>query len=257
MNHSSIDDHVLAAAVATSAGQLLNTVRASPLLHGKHLGLAGDAVANEFMIRLLQAQRGDDGVLSEETAPDPARLEKPRVWIIDPLDGTREYGEAGLGRADWAVHVALTENGRPTACAVALPATGLVFSTASPPAISAAPPGKLKIVVSRSRAPDIAQKVAMALDAELLPMGSAGAKAMAVLTGAAHAYLHAGGQYEWDSCAPVGVALAAGLHASRIDGSPCLYNQADPWMPDLLICRPALAVEMLDAIAHANRASAP
>lgn len=253
------NDHDLAAAIAHAAGGLLNMVRASPLLHGKQRGHAGDTVANAFITQLLQAQRGGDGFLSEETAPDPARLDKPRVWIIDPLDGTREYGELELGREDWAVHIALTEHGHPTACAVGLPAAGLVFSTASPPAIPAAPPGKLKIVVSRSRAPAIAQEVADALDAELLPMGSAGAKAMAVLTGAAHAYLHAGGQYEWDSCAPVGVALAAGLHASRIDGSPCRYNQPDPWMPDLLICRPELADLILDATAKAkaNQTTAP
>jgi 3'(2'), 5'-bisphosphate nucleotidase len=246
------NDHDLAAAVARSAGELLNMVRASPLLGGKGLGSAGDAIANELITKQLQAQRSDDGFLSEETAPDPARLDKARVWIIDPLDGTREYGEVDQGREDWAVHVALTENGVPTACAVGLPAAGIVFSTAQPHVLPVAPAGKMKILVSRTRAPDIAQKVAEELDAELVPMGSAGAKAMAVLSGLAHAYLHAGGQYEWDSCAPVGVALAAGLHASRIDGSPCLYNQVNTWMPDLLVCRPELAPVILGAIANAN-----
>lgn len=246
------NDHDLADAIARSAGELLNMVRTSPLLHGQQLGHAGDAIANELITRLLKTQRHDDGFLSEETAPDPARLAKARVWIIDPLDGSREYGEVDQGRADWAVHVALTEQGIPTACAVGLPATGMVMSTACPPRLPAAPAGKLKIVVSRTRAPDIARKVAEKLDAELVPMGSAGAKAMAVLSGWAHAYLHAGGQHEWDSCAPVGVALAAGLHASRIDGSPCLYNQENTWMPDLLVCRPELATTFLGAIASAS-----
>jgi 3'(2'), 5'-bisphosphate nucleotidase len=243
------NDHDLAAAIARSAGDLLNMVRASPLLHGKQLGRAGDAIANELITQLLKTQRSDDGFLSEESAPDPARLQKSRVWIIDPLDGPREYGEVDQARQDWAVHVALTEQGIPTACAVGLPAIGRVMSTAQPHQLPAAPTGKLKILVSRTRAPEIAQKVAEKLDAELVPMGSAGAKAMAVLSGQAHAYLHAGGQYEWDSCAPVGVALAAGLHASRIDGRPCLYNQQNTWMPDLLVCRPELASVILGAIA--------
>lgn len=247
------NDHVLAAAIAQSASELLNMVRSSQLLGGKSMGNAGDAVSNELITKLLQAQRCDDGFLSEETAPDPERLKKKRVWIVDPLDGTREYGEVEQGREDWAVHVALTEGGQPTACAVGLPAVGLVYSTGNPPALPAAPDGKLKILVSRTRAPEIAQKVAADLDAELVPMGSAGAKAMAVLSGQAHAYLHAGGQYEWDSCAPVGVALAAGLHASRIDGSACLYNQENTWMPDLLICRPELAEVLLSAIAKAMK----
>ena len=252
---TTLNDHDLAAAVARSASDLLNMVRALPLLSGKTLGNAGDAMANELITRLLEAQRSEDGFLSEETAPDPARLEKARVWIIDPLDGTREYGELDQARQDWAVHVALTEHGIPSACAVGLPATGLVYSTAQPPVLPAAPAGNLKILVSRTRAPDIARKVAAALDAELVPMGSAGAKAMAILSGQAHVYLHAGGQYEWDSCAPVGVAVAAGLHASRIDGSPCLYNQANPWMPDLLICRPELATVILGAIAAAMKSA--
>jgi 3'(2'), 5'-bisphosphate nucleotidase len=245
-----LDDHALAADVARCAGDVLNALRRSPLLEGKALALAGDAVANQVILRLLHTHRPDDGVLSEESAPDPARLTKERVWVIDPLDGSREYGEVNLARTDWAVHVALAIRGVPTTCAVALPAAGIVHSTAPPPALPVAPSGKLKIVASRTRAPDIAIQVAKALDAELLPMGSAGAKAMAVLNGQAHAYLHAGGQHEWDSCAPVGVALAAGLHASRIDGSACIYNQEKTWMPDLLVCRPELAPMFLAAIAE-------
>jgi len=249
-----MNDHQLATEIATTAGRLLNAMRSSPVLTGKPLGAAGDATANELITKMLAQARPADGFLSEETAPDPRRLAMGRVWIIDPLDGTREFGEFAEGRSDWAVHVALTEGGRPSACAVALPALALTLGTDVSPALPPAPAGKMKILVSRTRAPEIAQDVASALDAELIPMGSAGAKAMAVLRGEAHAYLHAGGQYEWDSCAPVGVALAAGLHASRIDGSPCVYNRADTSMPDLLICRPELAGPLLAAIAAVNPA---
>lgn len=243
-----LNDHELAADIAATAGRLLMAMRGSPVLAGKPLGAAGDATANLLITQMLAQARPADGFLSEETAPDPARLAMARVWIIDPLDGTREYGEAADGRDDWAVHVALTEDGKPTACAVALPTLGLTLSTARPPALPPTPAGRIKILVSRTRAPEIAQRVAAVLDAELVPMGSAGAKAMAVVNGQAHAYLHAGGQYEWDSCAPVGVALAVGLHASRIDGSPCVYNRADSYMPDLLVCRPELADRLLAAI---------
>ncbi|RKT20828.1 3'(2'),5'-bisphosphate nucleotidase [Paraburkholderia sp. RAU2J] len=243
------DDHQLAADVATAAGSVLNAIRASAVLAGKPLGMVGDATANELITRLLAHARPDDGFLTEEAAPDPKRLGLDRVWVIDPLDGTREYGEHAEGRDDWAVHVALTVGGRPVACAVALPALGVTFGTAAPPVLPQAPAGRLKILVSRTRAPELALKVAQRLNAELVPMGSAGAKAMAILRGEAHAYLHAGGQYEWDSCAPVGVALAAGLHASRIDGSACAYNCADVSMPDLLVCRPEIAEPLLAAIA--------
>jgi 3'(2'), 5'-bisphosphate nucleotidase len=243
------DDHELAVRIATAAGAALNAIRASAVLAGKPLGAAGDATANELIARMLADARPDDGFLSEEAMPDPQRLALERVWIVDPLDGTREYGEHIEGRCDWAVHVALAVSGKPLACAVALPALGVTFGTGAPPVLRPAPPGRMKILVSRTRAPALALKVAERLDAELVPMGSAGAKAMAVLRGEAHAYLHAGGQYEWDSCAPVGVALAAGLHASRIDGSPCVYNGADVSMPDLLVCRPEIAAPMLAAIA--------
>jgi 3'(2'), 5'-bisphosphate nucleotidase len=243
------DDHCLAARIATAAGDALNAIRASAVLAGKPLGAVGDATANELIARMIAHVRPDDGFLSEESAPDAKRLTCDRVWIIDPLDGTREFGERIEGRDDWAVHVALTVRGKPDACAVALPALGVTFATGSPATLPAAPQGQLKILVSRTRVPDLARKVAQRLNAELVPMGSAGAKAMAVVRGEAHAYLHAGGQYEWDSCAPVGVALAAGLHASRIDGSPCIYNGADAVMPDLLICRREFAESILAAIA--------
>ncbi|MCQ8242303.1 3'(2'),5'-bisphosphate nucleotidase CysQ [Rhizosaccharibacter radicis] len=231
---ASADDHVLAGRLATLAGDLLMSLRGHGLLTGRPLGDAGDRMSNAALLSALRALRPDDAVLSEEEAADPARLGQDRVWIVDPLDGTREYAE---GRPDWAVHVALTVGGVPAAGAVALPATGLCFLSGAPvpaPAATAAPP---RMVVSRSRPAREALHVARALDAALLPMGSAGAKAMAVLRGEADIYLHAGGMHEWDSCAPAAVALASGLHASRIDGSPLRYNRAETWLPDLLICR--------------------
>ncbi|AXE33801.1 3'(2'),5'-bisphosphate nucleotidase CysQ [Chromobacterium phragmitis] len=240
------DDHQLAAKIASAAAERLLDLRRSHSESGKALGAIGDAESNTLILQLLLAARPGDNFLSEESAPDPSRLGQHRVWIIDPLDGTREYGESC--REDWAVHVALSVDGQPAAAAVALPAREELFATPAP-ALAPAPPGRLKILVSRSRAPALAERVAARLDAELVPMGSAGAKAMAVLRGEAHAYLHAGGMNEWDTCAPVGVALAAGLYASRIDGSPCVFNQADVKMPDLLICRPELAETLLAAIA--------
>ena len=245
-----MNDHDLAAHIAAHAGAFLLALREQGGHEGKALGDQGDAQANTLILQMLKEARPDDACLSEESAPDPARLSQERVWIIDPLDGTREYSEPV--RRDWAVHIALTERGRPTACAVALPPHGLTLSTAQPPVLGTPPAGPIRILVSRTRAPALAQKVAAALGAELVPMGSAGAKAMAVVRGEAHAYLHAGGMSEWDTCAPVGVALAAGLHASRIDGSPCRYNQASVSMPDLLVCRPELAPVLLQAIREAE-----
>ncbi len=186
----------------------------------------------------------DDRILSEESADDRRRLEADRVWIIDPLDGTREYTEAG--RSDWAVHVALWERGKGlTAGAVALPALGTVLSTGTPPVVPGLDGRPLRVVVSRSRAPAVAMRVAEALGAELVTLGSAGAKTMAVVRGEVDAYVHAGGQYEWDSAAPAVVAQAAGLHTSRLDGSPLEYNQSSPWLPDLVVCRPEIAERVL------------
>jgi 3'(2'), 5'-bisphosphate nucleotidase len=237
-------DDELAARLATSAGDLLLRVRESGLVEGKALGALGDKVANAFLTQVIRELRPDDGMLSEEEVADPARLGKSRVWIIDPLDGTREYSE---GRTDWAVHVALAIDGSPAVSAVALPGLGVTLKSAEPVAISASS-GPLKIAVSRTRPPAEAEAVAKALRAELVPMGSAGAKTMAVVRGEVDAYLHAGGQYEWDSCAPVGVALAAGLHASRIDGSAARYNREDPYMPDLLVCRADISGQILEII---------
>lgn len=235
------EDAMLAERLARGAGDLLVALRANSGLEGKALGDAGDAVAHAFIGEALKEARPDDGVLCEEGAADPARLGKSRTWIIDPLDGTREYAE---GRADWAVHVALTIDGEPVAGAVALPALGLVLSSrdATPREERAVKP---RMLVSRTRPGPDACAVAECIGAELVPMGSAGAKAMAVVRGEAEIYLHSGGQYEWDSCAPVAVARAHGLHVSRADGSPLIYNREDPWMPDILICRPEWAERVL------------
>jgi 3'(2'), 5'-bisphosphate nucleotidase len=192
----------------------------------------------------LRAQRPDDAILSEEERDSETRLEKKRVWIVDPLDGTREYGES---RTDWAVHIALAIDGVPSVGAVALPGLGLTLSSAPGFALPAQT-GRYKMLVSRTRPAAEALAVATALDAELIPMGSAGAKTMAILRGEADIYLHSGGQYEWDNCAPAAVALAAGLHASRIDGTPLIYNNQNPYLPDLLICRKEDASRVLELV---------
>ncbi len=241
----SMTDADLAAHLAEVCGKLLLEVRASGMLSLKALGKAGDATANQFLCHALREQRPEDGLLSEEEKDNPARLDKSRVWIVDPVDGTREYGEE---RADWAVHVGLAIDGVARVGAVALPGLGVVMRTDKPAPIPAAPE-TLRMVVSRTRPAREATEVAARIGAELVPMGSAGAKAMAILRGEADIYLHSGGQYEWDSCAPVAVALAHGLHCSRIDGSPLVYNQADVYMPDLLICRKEHATRILKEIA--------
>lgn len=241
-----MNDGELAKSVAALAGELLLTIRREATEAGKALGDRGDREANRLILDRLAAARPNDYILSEESADDKARCTAARTWIIDPLDGTREYAE---GRDDWAVHVALAVDGAATIGAVALPALDLVLGTTPPPRVPAAA-GRPRMVVSRTRPAPEALHVAKALDAELIPMGSAGAKAMAIVRGEADIYLHSGGQYEWDSCAPVAVALAAGLHASRIDGSPLRYNCVDTWLPDLLICHRSDADRVLQLIAQ-------
>ena len=242
-------DADLAERLARTAGELLLTLQRSGHFEGKALGAAGDAVSQAFLCRALAVARPDDGVLSEEAAADPVRLDKSRTWIIDPLDGTREYSE---GRTDWAVHIALAINGEATVGAVALPGRGLVLTSAAPLHPSQAQ-DRPRMVVSRTRPGADSVAVAQALDAELIAMGSAGAKAMSVVCGEAEIYLHSGGQYEWDSCAPAAVARACGLHVSRIDGSPLIYNRADPYLPDLLICRQEWASRVLDLVSGLTR----
>jgi 3'(2'), 5'-bisphosphate nucleotidase len=245
-----VDDHLLAWQLALDAGQRLLALRASSDGPAEALRNAGDRQSHEYLMTELARLRPDDAVLSEEGADDQARLAARRVWIVDPLDGTREFGEPG--RTDWAVHVALWQDGEVAAGAVALPAQDQVLSTWQPEQTADSDAAaRLRLVVSRSRPPAFVTRLAVDLDADEVPMGSAGAKAAAVITGQADAYVHSGGQYEWDSAAPVAVARAAGLHASRIDGSPLRYNQPDPRLPDLLICRVKLAPRLLSAIAAA------
>jgi 3'(2'), 5'-bisphosphate nucleotidase len=237
------DDDV-AARLATEAGQLLLAVREELAdASAAERKAAGDKRSHDFLVQALAAQRPADAVLSEEGDDDSARLSSERVWIVDPLDGTREFSEPG--RDDWAVHVALWHNGDLVAGAVALPAQGVTLATPEVAAPPQAPP-QPRIVVSRTRPPAVALAVRDALDGVLVEMGSAGAKVASVVQGLADVYVHAGGQYEWDSAAPVAVARAAGLHTSRLDGAPLEYNRADPLLPDLVVCRPELAGKVLN-----------
>jgi 3'(2'), 5'-bisphosphate nucleotidase len=232
-------DHEVAARLATEAGQLLLAVREELAdATAAERKAAGDKRSHDYLMEALARECPDDAVLSEEGVDDPVRLSAQRVWIVDPLDGTREFSE--LGRDDWAVHVALWQSGALVAGAVALPAQGVTLATPDPtppPAYA----GEPRIVVSRTRPPAVALQVRDQLNGTLVEMGSAGAKVAAVVQGLADIYVHAGGQYEWDSAAPVAVARAAGLHTSRIDGSPLEYNRADPLLPDLVVCRPEYA----------------
>lgn len=241
-------DHALARWLARDAGALLTGLRESWAGEPGGLRDAGDAQSHAYLMEQLRLERPGDAVLSEEGPDDRSRLAADRVWIIDPLDGTREFGEPG--RHDWAVHVALWERGSLVAGAVARPALGDVFATDAPPPRPIGVSPTLRIAVSRSRPPSFSQALAERLDAVLVPMGSAGIKAMAVVAGTVDAYVHAGGQHEWDSAAPVAVALAAGLHATRLDGSPLVYNQADPSTPDFVICRREIAGRLLAATAR-------
>jgi 3'(2'), 5'-bisphosphate nucleotidase len=240
-----MDDHQLAAWLARRAGELLVPLRAGPLA-GAALGFVGDQAANAFLMSSLKMLRPDDHILSEESPDDTARLEARRVWIIDPLDGTREYAEQ---RSDWAVHVALSVGGVPTAGAVAQPGIGRTFDTATIQAVPR-PHRRPIMLVSRTRPPAGADALAAAMGAEIRQMGSAGAKAAAVIAGEADLYFHTGGQHEWDNCAPVAVALAAGLIACRIDGTPIRYNQADVKVADLLIAAPQIGRAALDFLAR-------
>ena len=259
-------DHRLAAELATQAGVVLTELRQRYRFDGvgdpgdadadadaDALRAEGDRMAHEFLAAALAEARPDDAVLSEEAPDDLRRLGCERVWIIDPLDGTRQFGEPG--RSDWAVHVALAIDGEPVAGAVALPAEGLTLSTAEPPslppspALGDRPAGRLRVIASRSRPGPDARAVAAALDAEMVALGSVGAKVAEVIGGRADAYVHSGGQSEWDSAAPVAVARACGLHTSRLDGRPLQYNRPDVELPDLLVCRPELAAAALAAAA--------
>ena len=243
------DDHVLAEWLATVAGERLLEVRAEGL-EGRELKDAGDQAAHELLMKLLATHRPDDAVLSEEALESSAdkgkRLSADRVWIVDPLDGTREFSEPP--RDDWAVHVALWESGELVAGAVAQPALGETFSTAAAPVVPDRTSDRPRIAVSRTRPPAFVETLAAELGADLVPMGSAGVKVISVVRDVSDAYVHAGGQYEWDNAAPVAVARAAGLFCSRIDGSELEYNQDDVSLPDLIVCRPELSDSIIDFV---------
>ncbi len=242
-------DAQLSARLATEAGRLLVTVREELTRAGAppwQVMDAGDLASHRFLVKELAAARPDDAVLSEEGFEDPRRFSADRVWIVDPLDGTSEFGESG--RHDWAVHVALWDGDHFGAGAVTIPALDLLFCTDPPSVVPPFGRDRPRLVTSRNRNPYVAVIVANALDADAVRLGSAGAKAMAVVTGEADIYVHDGGMYQWDSAAPAAVALAAGLHVSRIDGSPMVFNERDPWLPDLLICRPEFAGPTLAAL---------
>jgi 3'(2'), 5'-bisphosphate nucleotidase len=246
------DDHLFAAWAATVAGELLTEVRTQGL-EGKALKDAGDQAAHDLLVALLAEHRPGDAVLSEEGQDDKVRLSADRVWIVDPLDGTREFSEPP--REDWAVHVALwartapgADGGELVAGAVAQPGLDTTFHTGRPPVVPARTSERPRIAVSRTRPPAFVQALAEEIDAELVPMGSAGAKVISVARDVTDAYVHAGGQYEWDSAAPVAVARAAGLFTSRVDGSPLVYNQDDVLLPDLIVCRPELAERIVEFV---------
>jgi len=238
------DDHILAGWLAEEAGRLLLQVRGEGL-EGKELKDAGDRAAHELLMQLVAEHRPADAVLSEEGKDDKVRLGAERVWIIDPLDGTREFSEPP--REDWAVHVALWERAADdlTVGAVAQPALGETFHTGAPSVVPARTSERPRIAVSRSRPPAFVTALAEHLDAELVPMGSAGVKMISVVRDVTDAYVHAGGQYEWDSAAPVAVARAAGLFTSRVDGTPLRYNRDDVYLPDVIVCRPELSEQIV------------
>lgn len=255
---SSKSDEEIAKQAASLAGELLLQLRhragIDTATDSEALRTAGDRDANRAILELLTNQRPSDSFLSEESADDLRRLGAKRVWIIDPLDGTREFGErdaAGVWRDDFAVHVALWERGKGlTLGVVGLPARGLIYSSHVRTVVPPSPAGPLRIAVSRTRPPDFIAALESAGNAKLQPMGSAGVKVMAVVSGEVDAYIHAGGQYQWDSAAPVAVARAAGLVATRLDGSPLEYNVSERLLPDLLVCHPDRADEvraLLDA----------
>ena len=239
------DDHALAAWLASTAGQRLLEVREGGLV-GRELKDAGDRAAHELLVALLAQHRPADAVLSEEGLDDKRRLDSHRVWIVDPLDGTREFSEPP--RDDWAVHVALWEDGELTAGAVALPALGETYSTGQPPVVPPRTSTRPRIAVSRTRPPAFVAALAAEMDAELVPMGSAGVKVISVVRDLTDAYVHAGGQYEWDNAAPVAVARSAALFCSRVDGSELRYNQDDVSLPDLVVCRPELSDQILEFV---------
>ncbi|MCY7301069.1 MAG: 3'(2'),5'-bisphosphate nucleotidase CysQ [Ilumatobacteraceae bacterium] len=256
MSFQTETDNELATRLAVEAGQLLVGLRAELFGRGApswQVMDTGDLASHRFLLKALTEARPNDAVLSEEGADDPRRFTADRVWIIDPLDGTNEFGEHG--RSDWAVHIALWERDKFAAGSVSLPSLDLVFSTNPSPTLPTPERERPRLITSRNRNPYAAVVVANALGCDAVRLGSAGAKAMAVVVGEADIYVHEGGMYQWDSAAPAAVALATGLHVSRVDGSPMVFNERDPWLPDFLVCRKEYAQPVLDALRNGRRTS--
>ncbi len=261
-------DRQLALDVSEKAAQNLLRIRREGFLKGESgraLSDVGDRISEEIIRSMIESERPDDAILSEEQmTEDQRRFYAERVWIIDPLDGSREFGTEA--NADWAIHVALWNRsqsdtngfheGKIALSVVTIPATGETYTSFWTQKRDYDIETPIRIVVSNTRAPEWLSDLGAYLNVTLLPRGSAGVKAMEVVAGRADAYVHSGGQYEWDSAAPVGVSLAAGLHASRLDGTPLRYNQPDPYLPDLVICKKTLAPLLLEAIWKVNGTNA-
>ena len=246
---AAIDDHALAARLADETGRLLLDLLNDPAgPKGWGLEMAGDRQAHEFLVEELRRHRPGDAVLSEEGHDDRRRLDAERVWILDPLDGSSDFGISGA----WSVHVALCQRGVPVAGAVAVPAWDTTFATDPAPRPTMCRVGRRRVVVARSRGHIDGNRLSR-LGVEVLTMGSAGVKAMTVVRGEMDAYVHGGGLYEWDTCAPAAVAQAAGLHVCSADGSPLRFNNPRPHTPGLVICRPDFADELLEVLAPVAR----
>lgn len=263
------EDAELARTVAQGAGQLLLELRESygeiepdDKERANALRKEGDRASHEYIAAALSAARPDDAVLSEEGADSDVRLSASRVWIVDPLDGTYEYGQ---NRADFAVHIVLwnTEGqARLEAGVVDLPAQGLTRSVLDlDPQLGELPTNRpIRIVASRSRPPATLAQTVHHLSGslseagithegvEVVDVGSVGAKVNEILSGRAEAYIHDTGFYEWDVAAPLNVAHHYGLHAEHIDGQPVVFNQMPPYVNNLVVARADLHGFVMDAL---------
>ena len=274
------NDAELARDVAQAAGQRLIALRrdfgpvdAADRDQIRALRDAADRASHEFILSRLNAERPDDAVLSEEGHDGLERDTAHRVWIVDPLDGTSEFGQ---GRADFAVHVALWQRddsaGPGTARLVAgcidLPAQRVTYSSADSGAFASAradtdsdltvhrPGAPVRVVVSRTRPPALAidpERLAAALEVanieigavDVLRVGSVGAKVAELLGGRADLYLHDSGFYEWDVAAPLIVAEHYGLRACHLNGTTITFNHRPPWVKDLVVGKPELVAAVV------------
>lgn len=242
------NDHQLAAALAAKAGQALSELRERPHSGGfDPWGLRdeGDRLAHNLLVELLGSHRPDDIVLSEEGREDRRRLDADRTWIIDPLDGTHDY--PFLDSIEWAVHVALVEEQRPTAAAVAVPGMDQVFATDLGSAAEPMDRDQPLVISGRSNA-YLASEVAETIGGKLTACGSSGVKAMLVVSGAVDVYVHGSGLYEWDVCAPAAVAEALGMVVTDLEGDEIVYNKSQPIVRGLVISRPEFAEATRDTL---------